>query len=141
MQLKRCVSLFLAILLLISNVGLAFNVHYCGDKIASISSPFSRVKSSSVVDTPKKDCCCKKENSEKDTCCKNKVVDLKKNSKEIVIKNFSFQIQTPFILVKSKELTFAKAESISSNNVVSQYFCSPNAPPLFKLYQQYIFYA
>ena len=140
MRSKKFTSLFLAILLLVSNFGLAFNVHYCGDKIASVSSAFSAI-TSVKADSPKKDCCCKKDDKEKDSCCKNKVVDLKKDTKDVVIKTFSFQIQTPFILVKSTELLFAKAEKVISNTNVTEYYCSPNAPPLFKLYHQYVFYA
>jgi len=37
MSLKKCTGLFLAFLLLVSNIGFAFDVHYCGGKIASIS--------------------------------------------------------------------------------------------------------
>ncbi|CAM4005659.1 hypothetical protein FLAN108750_04725 [Flavobacterium antarcticum] len=140
MRSKKFTSLCLAILLLISNFGLAFNVHYCGDKIASISSPFATVETKKA-DVTEKDCCCKTDDTKKDSCCKNKVVDLKKDTKDVIIKTFSFQIDTPFVIVKSSELLFAKAEKVISNTNVTEYYCSPNAPPLFKLYQQYIFYA
>ena len=38
---KKHISLLIALLVLVSNSGLAFNVHYCEGKIASISSVFS----------------------------------------------------------------------------------------------------
>ena len=139
MRSKKFTSLFLAILLLVSNFGLAFNVHYCGDKIASISSAFATVETKKAESA--ENCCCKSDDTKKDSCCKNKVVDLKKDTKDVIIKTFSFQIDTPFVLVKSSELLFAKAEKVISNTNVTEYYCSPNAPPLFKLYQQYIFYA
>ena len=41
MQFKKHISLLIAFFLLVSNSGLAFNVHYCGDKIAAVSSVFS----------------------------------------------------------------------------------------------------
>lgn len=141
MQIKKCTSLFLAILLLVSNFGLAFNIHYCGDKIASVSSAFDTIETSKRDNSLKKDCCCIKEGYKKDSCCKNKVVDLKKDTKDVIIKTFSFQIDVPFTIVNSSELLFAKAEKTILNYNVSEYYCSPNAPPLFKLYQQYIFYA
>lgn len=134
MQIKSGVSLFLATLLLISNFGLAFNVHFCGDKIASITSTISAADSDI-------ECCCINEKSEKNDCCKDKVVDLKKETKEVVLKSASFQIDAPFILVKSSEIIFAKVEKIVSKSVVAHYYCVSNAPPLFKLYQQYVFYA
>lgn len=140
MRSKKFTSLFLAILLLVSNLGLAINVHYCGDKIASVSSVFSTV-TSAKSQSPKKDCCCKVDNKDKDSCCKNKIVDLKKGNKDVIVKTFSFQVQTALILVKSIELHFATAEIINSCSNESEYYCSPNAPPLFKLYHKYIFYA
>lgn len=141
MRSKKFASVFLAVLLLMSNIGLALNVHYCGDKIASISSAFSSVESSKKTDNTKKDCCCTKEDNDNPSCCKNKVVDLKKDTKDMIVKTFSFQIDAPFILIKTSELTFAKAEKAVLNSIVTEYYFSPNAPPLFKLYQQYIFYA
>ncbi len=140
MRIQKCTSLFLAIMLLVSNFGFAFNVHFCDDKIASISSAFI-VENNKKDNFPKQDCCCKTDDKEKDSCCKDKVVDLKKDTKDVIIKTFSFQIDAPFLLIKSRELLFAKAEKIRSNTNVTEYYCSPNAPPLFKLYQQYIFYA
>lgn len=141
MRSKKFTSLFLALLLLVSNFGLAFNVHYCGDKIASISSAFSTVKASEKVEISKKYCCCVKQEISEESCCKNKVLDLKKDTKDVIVKTFSFQVEAPFVVVKSSELIFAKAEKIPSNASITEYFCSPNAPPLFKIYQQYIFYA
>lgn len=141
MQIKKCTSLFLAILLLVSNFGLAFNVHYCGDKIASVSSVFDTIETNKKDHSTDKDCCCIKEGKKKDSCCKNKVVDLKKDTKDVIIKTFSFQIDVPFTIVNGSELLFAKADKTIFNYNVTEYYCSPNAPPLFKLYQQYIFYA
>ena len=37
MQFKKVTSIFLMVLILFSNLGLAVNVHYCHDRIASIS--------------------------------------------------------------------------------------------------------
>jgi hypothetical protein len=141
MQVKKLTSLFLALLLLVSNFGLAFNVHYCGDKIASFSSAFATIETQGNSDFDKDRCCCVKEENLQDSCCKDKVVDLKKDTKDVIIKTFSFQIDVPFTLVKPSELHFAIAEVKTSNTVLTDYFCSPNAPPLFKLYQQFIFYA
>lgn len=134
MLLKKRVSLFLAVLLLISNFGLAFNVHYCDDKIASISSAISTVESAAG-------CCCINEKSEKNSCCKDKEVDLKKETKEVTLKSISFQIEAPFVPTKSSEILFAIAEKIVLKSVVADYYCVSNAPPLFKLFHQFVFYA
>lgn len=141
MQLKKLTSLFLAVLLLISNFGLAFNVHYCGDKIASFSSAFNTLPKQFSQEDAKKDCCCIKKGDKENSCCKNKVVDLKKDSKEVIVKTISFQIDAPFLLIKTNELLVEKVIQFLPKADVTQYYCSPNAPPLYKLFNQYIFYA
>ena len=60
MNLKKCTGLFLALLLLVSNIGFAFDVHYCGGKIASVSlkttaEPVVEKKPSRVRKSAKKD--------------------------------------------------------------------------------------
>jgi hypothetical protein len=71
MKLKKCTVLFLAFLLLVSNAGFAFDVHYCGGEIASVS------LNTTASATPQKKCCETKE--EKSSCCKDKVVHFEKN--------------------------------------------------------------
>ena len=141
MQIRKCTSLFLAILLLVSNLGLAFNVHYCGDKIASFSSAFATLQIQEKEQSISTDCCCVNKSNQENSCCKNKIVDLKKDTKEVLLKTLLFQGDTAFVLVNLNEFIFAKAEKIALNHIIAAYYCSSNAPPLFKLYKQYIFYA
>jgi hypothetical protein len=58
MKFKKHISILLAFFLLVSNVGLAFDVHYCGEKVASIQ-PFY-LKSGEVSNSVEKGCCEKK---------------------------------------------------------------------------------
>ncbi|MDR6966236.1 hypothetical protein J2X31_000229 [Flavobacterium arsenatis] len=141
MNIKKCTSLFLAILLLVSNIGIAFNVHFCEGKIASISSVYTIEE---TCDAPKKsasdkECCAKKAKDHKQ-CCKDKVVDLEDNSSDKIIKNFSFQIDVPFLVEDWKPFLFNEIVALKRAEKIV-YYCDANAPPLFKLYSQYIFYA
>ena len=133
MKFKKCISLFLAFFLLFSNVGLAFNVHYCGDTIASVSlkSDFSSPKT-------EENCCGidEKENS----CCKDKVVNFQKKSDNFIEKGFSFQSDAPFVVQEWNPFVSTAFQHFNGNKITT-YFCDANAPPLFKLYSQYIFYA
>lgn len=43
MNFKKHISLFLAFFLLVSNVGFALDVHYCGVEIASIKPVFGKI--------------------------------------------------------------------------------------------------
>ena len=133
MNIKKCTSLFLAFLLLVSNVGLAFNVHYCGEEIASVS--LKPIASQKVFE----DCCVKKVEKE-ESCCKDKVVNFQKKSDNTVLKVFSIYSPFYFIIKESHTFVFSSKENLKSAQAIS-YFCAANAPPLFKLYSQYIFYA
>ena len=140
MQIKKCTSFFLALLLLISNFGLAFNVHYCNDKIESFSSAISSISENKTSDFSIKGCCCVEDLS-KGSCCKNKLVDLKKESKDVIVKNFSFQIDAPFLITIASHIISNRSVKSFSPTSTTEYYCISNAPPLFKLYSQYIFYA
>ena len=115
MNLKKCTGVFLAFLLLVSNIGFAFDVHYCGGKIASVS--ISKV-------SPEKKCCGDKE----------------KKSDDATFKVFFFQIAFPAVIHEFKSLAFSSVPNFKSKEVIS-YYADANAPPLYQLYHQYIFYA
>jgi len=59
MYFKKQICLFLAFFLLVSNSGLAFNVHFCKGKIASVSSVFSKEEVCKMLIVKEKACCAK----------------------------------------------------------------------------------
>ncbi|HKO78575.1 MAG TPA: hypothetical protein VJU52_15270, partial [Flavobacterium sp.] len=122
------------ILLLVSNVGLAFNVHYCGGEISSISlnSTFPSLQS-------EKGCCEKKVVSKKDSCCKDKKIVVQKKSDNGIVKSFSFQFDYVYVVSEFQPVVFEAIPSFK-NNLSLTYYCDANAPPLFKLYSQYLLY-
>jgi hypothetical protein len=134
MKITKCTSLFLAFLILVSNVGMAFSVHFCGGKVAGVSSAYNILHQS-----PKSvhQCCIEKAKENKG-CCKDKVVKLNKKS-DFTSKVFSFDMATLIILPEPKTVQVAVHTIIGS--IISLYHCDANAPPLFKLYSQYVFYA
>lgn len=132
MKLKKCIGLFLAFLLLVSNIGFAFDVHYCGGEIASVS------LNTSVSASPEKKCCGSSE--KKSSCCKDKVVQFEKKSDNATLKFFFFQFAFPAVIQEYKPFVFLAIPNFKSDQVIS-YYADANAPPLFKLYHQYIFYS
>lgn len=118
-------------LILVSNVGLAFNLHYCGGKITAVS--FVSQKTSI-----EKDCCGKP--IQKSSCCKDKKVKIEKKTDHSVVKSFSFQLEIPFTAHTWKPINNLPVANFKSNPVIP-FSCDANAPPLYKLYSQYIFYA
>lgn len=126
--------MFLAFLLLVSNTGLAFNVHYCGGKIASLV-----LGSALAPETKTKSCCELKRDSKKENCCKDKKVVVQKKSDDGVIKSFSMQMDAVFVL-SGNQICPLGSRVVFKTNLPYSYSCDANAPPLFKLYSQYLFY-
>jgi hypothetical protein len=128
MGFKKGMGILLAFLMLSSNVGFAFSVHYCGGEISSVKPIF----------LPLEKGCCGKE-SKPMGCCKTKIVKSDKEH-ETVVKTFSFAFEAPFAPSQSVEIPFQTFASFTEKPAAS-YYCEANAPPLFKLHGQYIFYA
>lgn len=135
MGFKKHISLFLAFLILFSNVGLAFNVHYCGDKIASVSLS----SSSNVTSLEKEEGCCLKKAIKKQSCCKDKKIVFKEKADDKIVKSFSFQFDYIFLVPEYQSVVFNAVPSFK-NNLSLAYYCDANAPPLYKLYSQYLLY-
>ncbi|WP_396177841.1 HYC_CC_PP family protein [Flavobacterium micromati] len=133
MKIKKSISFFLAFLLLISNIGLAFNVHYCGDKLASITI-------NPVISNKQLEDCCLKNETKKEDCCKDKVVNFQKKSDNTILKVFATNFPFHFLINEKQNFVFSSLQNYILFQSTS-YFCDSNAPPFFKLCNQYIFYA
>lgn len=141
MKFKKHISFLLALFLLVSNTGFAIDVHYCGGKIASIKPAYLESKE---VQSLKKESCCPPKSSnivnKKESCCKDKVVHFQKKSGKVTLNSISFQPDFTFIFEEWNPIVFSEYSNFESNCILS-YYCDANAPPLFKLYHQYVFYA
>lgn len=141
MNFKKSTSLILAFFLLVSNLGMAFNVHFCSGTISSISLNYKITEACAMPEkkAPVKKCCAEKAKENK-KCCSDKKVDIKKKSEEVVVKTFSFNAELPFVINDWNPIIFEN-QPVALKQSTIEYCCDANAPPLFKLYSQYIFYA
>lgn len=133
MDFKKHISLLLTIFLLVSNLGLAFNVHYCDNEIASIS-----INTSSTAHEIEKDCCGKVERESK--CCKNKIIKSNEKSDQITVKITSLDAHYNLVFNEWKPVVFVNENNFKPREITT-YYCDANAPPLYLLYSQYTFYA
>lgn len=139
MQIKNHICLFLAFFLLVSNSGLAINVHFCEGKIAGFSSIFAN-EEVCVEPINEDKACCSKPDPQHKKCCSDKEVNLKNKTEKIVLKTISFNFDSAHLVNYWKPNGFNSIPKVANNyNVV--YYCDANAPPLYELYSQYIFYA
>lgn len=130
---RKHISILLTFFLLVSNLGLAFNVHYCDNKIASItinSAPASAKK----VD----ECCGIVEKDSK--CCKNKIIKAEIKADQIIVKSLSFDADFLPVTYDWKPRFFTPNFNFKKRDN-DTYYCDAHAPPLYLLYSQYTIYA
>jgi len=148
MKLNRHISILLAFLILASNVGLAFNVHYCGDKVSSVSLAYKTEepcndhhKKGVHKHDHKEKACCAASSKTHDTCCKNDVVKLEDNGEgKVIVKSLQLDLSAFCEVHEWKPAqVFSFAPALVKET--PSFYCDSHAPPLFKLYCCYILYA
>ena len=133
MILRKHISVLLTFFLLVSNFGLAFNVHYCDDEVASIS--ISTIPASEQkID----ECCGVVE--KKSGCCNDKIIKAEIKSDQIIVKSLSFDTDFIQAIYEWQPLVFTSKINFKQRDNHT-YYCDVNAPPLYLLYSQYTFYA
>lgn len=130
---KRFTAILVTTVILFSNLGLAFNVHYCHDEIASVSIDYS------IQNDDNSNCCCVKKNVQK-KCCSDTTIKTDNKSDNFVVKQVDFDLQQ-FIITQQFENNFqTQIVSIQRQNLIENYR-EANSPPLYKLYCQFVLYA
>ena len=141
MKFKRHISFILAFFLLVSNIGFAVDVHYCRGEVASVKPIYW--KNTESPNSVKDNCCGLKVTSnvqKKDSCCKDKVVHFQKKSENTILDSISFLPNFVFLVDEWNPIIFSKVSKFEGDRIAC-YYCDANAPPLFKLYHQFLFYA
>ena len=78
-------NLMLTAALLFSNLGLAVNIHYCGNVIEKIELGYAS-SINCAAETHEKSCCKEKNSTSKKDCCKDQTI--KQKTDEVVVKVF-----------------------------------------------------
>ncbi|WP_264549017.1 HYC_CC_PP family protein [Flavobacterium sp. N2820] len=135
MNFRKHISIVLASLILLANLGLSFAVHYCKDEIASVS--FQYQEDEPCVEDVKS--CCAKEDSHS-SCCSNKLIKVEKKTDDILVKTFQLDLE-PAVFSAYWKPNFIAFESVEIPSNEVDFYCDSHAPPLYKLYCQLVFYA
>ncbi len=140
---KKWISFVFLFALLFSNVGLAFNIHYCQGQIEKISLAYTHDHTDAACEMhkkPEKKCCKKPEVQKKDDCCKDSVVTQQPTDKNFV-KTFPTQLDHFIVPEPWNPLDSLSHIPQEDSSTTVLFYCDSHAPPLFKLYCQLIFYA
>jgi hypothetical protein len=141
MKFNKHISILLTFLILASNMGFAINVHYCHNEVSSVSLAYK-------IDAPcnethkseAKGCCAAAAQSHK-KCCKNDLVKLQDDKTDnIIVKSLQLDLSAFYAVEEWKPVPFY-ADVVAFTQDTPSFYCEAHAPPLFKLYCQYIFYA
>lgn len=130
---KKPICIIVAFFLLLTQTGFSFNVHFCDSKIASIA-----LHSTTSTFENEKNCCGDVEKESK--CCHNKIIKSIEKSETVFLKSIIFTpefavLSTCYLPAVLKQINVCRTTQISS------YYCDSNAPPLFKVNCQLVFYA
>lgn len=145
---KKCSALLLAFFLMFSHIGLALNVHFCGDEKVASSLVYSAMTDELCSHEkhdhhPKEDCseqqsCCGASEDHSD-CCKDEVIT-QDNAEVVVFKAFSFHLDAFILPENDYTLEFTDySENIKQEHF--EYDYNSNAPPLYELFCSLIYYA
>jgi hypothetical protein len=134
MQFKKCTTFILAILLLVSSSGLILNVHYCGEKIASVSMKLNQ----KPVDL-EKNCC--RIIEKKSSCCNDKIIKIQENSIKFQKEISNLKFSKICFINFNKPIVSKIVADFRIKNKNNLYNFKDHLPPIFKLNCQLVFYA
>jgi len=136
-KLKRNIALFFTCYYLVISVGLSMTLHFCGGSLAGMSVT-SREVVCEVSDV--QDVCCFIKSETKSGCCNDTVLDLSEVDEDSLLD--SSNILKQYIAIAQNVLCYFFTNTQFKNKVaLPNYTFQSNAPPLYKLYGTYIYYA
>ena len=139
MNFRKHISIFLALFVLFVNSSASLVLHYCQDQIAYVSLTFQDKNSSNSSE--EHDCCAAmKKIDKKKGCCSDQEIKAEKKVDYLLLKDFQFNFSA-VTFVPYTEKFFDYSEEVFAKHENVSFYCDSHAPPLYKLYSQFIFYA
>ncbi|KGO87642.1 hypothetical protein Q765_05795 [Flavobacterium rivuli WB 3.3-2 = DSM 21788] len=138
MKPAKHISIILTLLILFSNIGLALNVHYCHDMVSGISLTYKADHCEKKA--MPKSCCAMASKADK-KCCKSHVVKLQDKTDQVLVKSLTLDLGVFYPVAVWNPLQALHTGAPLTIKENPSFYCDSHAPPLFKLYCQYIFYA
>lgn len=141
MQLKKHISLLLSSLILLANMGLALNVHYCHGEVSQVSLAYKVKELCEQPSTHAEHACCANLDAPKKKCCTNDLVKLKDRADNVIIEKSLHIDLTSFCTFNEYKPLLNFGEKVIVKSQKPAFYCEANAPPLYKLYCRYTLYA
>lgn len=146
MKMQRYIRIILSFILILSNLSVAFSMHFCGGQVEEIKLSKlenevckMEMKASCCADTKPKDHCTDHKDESKDDCCHDKAYaeDLQHQQTANIFKI------SPLIFQEFKPIQLFEFNTISPVAAQKQFldfYVASNAPPIYIIYRQLVFY-
>ena len=131
---KKQIVTLLAFVILLSQMSWAFTVHFCADKVSSVS-----INSNINEQDLEKNCCGEVEKDSK--CCSNKSFKIKKTSDKFHENTVQLQPKSFISEIQNTSEQFVNIVNYKKSKVLKVYHFLDNLPPIFQRNCQLIFYA
>lgn len=135
LQLQKNIAIVFTCYYLMICVGLTLTVHFCSGMLAGVSA----ITKTEVVEVAPEACCVAKAKTNKD-CCNDAIIDLSEVKEDSLASVFDVFDGVVAILPKHPIVVF-KPLVFTNKIALPNYTFQSNAPPLYKLYSTYIYYA
>ena len=133
MNFRKSINVIVVLFLLVSNMEMSLIVHYCEDKIASIT--LNTATNSCKIE---EDCCGEVERQSK--CCNNKIIKSNEKSAQQIVKSISLDFDYDLVFNEWQTKNYQDHFNFPSKEITT-YYCDANAPPRYLMYSQYTFYS
>ena len=134
---RKFINILLSALILFSNSGWAITFHYCKDTLSSVSLEYPTSASEEEEDCTTMDSCCASDDNEDETSITSSISDSTSVVKVLELQLQPFVIATPTLPIL-EEVSITKTVKKS---ITTDFFTQLNAPPLYELYCQRVFYS
>lgn len=145
---RKLINILLSALILFSNSGWAITFHYCKDTLSSVSLEYPTSASEEEEDCTTMDSCCASDDNDDETetshkkCCDDTSITSSISDSTSIVKVLELQLQ-PFVIAPPT-LPILEEVSITETvkkSITTDFFTQLNAPPLYELYCQRVFYS
>ncbi len=137
MNFKRNIAIVFTCYYLIICVGLTITLHFCGGSLSGFSTVLKDLVCSEQAF---KTLCCSENKEISSDCCNDTILDLSEINEDSLFQEFKF-IDQIVILPLNLNYFFFNKKIILNKVFLSNYTFDSNAPPLYKLFGNFIYYA
>lgn len=135
---KKQIAIVLSFLLLVSNMGLAFNAVFCCEKLVAISSSTASDNDCHIIKKKSTSCC--DIIIENENCCATKKIDIKPTVSQLLLKDIKLSFENFSLFVNTDFVYFSILNKPAIKKETFLYVFNSSSPPLYKLLCRFVTY-